>query len=110
MAQDSTPKTFFGWWIAAFAFLTFGIAVGIPYYGMPFFYDYFEKTFHWTRKEITLGFPLAATLTLWVGPLVVPRFSPRKLLAIGTGCTALAFVGFGTMATGGILSLTSSGR
>ncbi len=97
MVQDSTPKTFFGWWIAAFAFLTFGIAVGIPYYGMPFFYDYFEKTFHWTRKEITLGFPLAATLTLWVGPLVVPRFSPRKLLAIGTGCTALAFVGFGTM-------------
>ena len=97
MTQDKAPKGFFGWWIVAFAFLTFGIAVGIPYYGMPFFYDYYEKTFHWTRKEITLGFPLAATLTLWVGPLLVHRFSPRKLLTIGTGCTALAFLGFGTM-------------
>ncbi len=97
MAQVSTQKSFFGWWIVAFAFLTFGIAVGIPYYGMPFFYDYYEKTFGWSRKEITFGFPLAATLTLWVGPLIVHKYSPRKLLAIGTACTALAFAGFGFM-------------
>jgi MFS family permease len=97
MTQERSQTGFFGWWIVAFAFLTFGIAVGIPYYGMPFFYDYYEKTFGWSRKEITLGFPLAATLTLWVGPLVMHRFSPRKLLATGTGLTALAFLGFGTM-------------
>jgi MFS family permease len=97
MTQERSQTGFFGWWIVAFAFLTFGIAVGIPYYGMPFFYDYYEKTFGWSRKEITLGFPLAATLTLWVGPLVMHRFSPRKLMAIGTGLTALAFLGFGTM-------------
>lgn len=103
MTQERSQTGFFGWWIVAFAFLTFGIAVGIPYYGMPFFYDYYEKTFGWSRKEITLGFPLAATLTLWVGPLVMHRFSPRKLMAIGTGLTALAFVGFGTM--GGSLPL-----
>jgi MFS family permease len=95
--SSDAPKGFFGWWIVAFAFITFGIAVGIPYYGMPFFYDYYEKTFGWSRKDITLGFPLAATLTLWVGPVLVHRFSPRKLLTIGTGLTALAFVGFGTM-------------
>lgn len=103
MTQERSQTGFFGWWIVAFAFLTFGIAVGIPYYGMPFFYDYYEKTFGWSRKEITLGFPLAATLTLWVGPLVMHRFSPRKLMAIGTGLTALAFLGFGTM--GGSLPL-----
>jgi MFS family permease len=97
MTQENSQKSFFGWWIVAFAFLTFGISVGIPYYGMPFFYDYYEKTFGWSRKEITLGFPLAATLTLWVGPLLVHKYSPRKLLTIGTGCTALAFLGFGTM-------------
>lgn len=97
MTQERAQTSFFGWWIVAFAFLTFGIAVGIPYYGMPFFYDYYEKTFGWSRKEITLGFPLAATLTLWVGPLIVHKYSPRKLLAIGTGLTALSFIGFGTM-------------
>src|SRR5216683_1464578 len=31
-------RPFFGWWIVAAAFLTFGIAVGIPYSGMPFLY------------------------------------------------------------------------
>jgi nitrate/nitrite transporter NarK len=90
-------QRFYGWWITAAAFITFGIAVGIPYYGGPFFYDYYEKTFGWSRKELTLGFPLAATLTLWVGPLLVHRFSPRKMLVIGTGFTALAFLGFGSM-------------
>ncbi|MBM3758818.1 MAG: MFS transporter [Acidobacteria bacterium] len=97
MTQESSQKSFYGWWIVAFAFLTFGISTGIPYYGMPFFYDYYEKTFGWSRKDITLGFPLAATLTLWVGPMIMHRFSPRKLLTIGTGLTALAFVGFGNM-------------
>lgn len=97
MTKENAPKSFYGWWIVAFAFLTFGISTGIPYYGMPFFYDYYEKTFGWSRKDITLGFPLAATLTLWVGPLIVHRFSPRVLLTIGTGLTGLAFFGFGMM-------------
>jgi len=95
-------KKFYGWWITAAAFTTFGIAVGIPYYAMPFFYDYYEKPveqggFGWTRPDITLGFPIAALLTLWVGPLLVHRFSPRKMILIGTAFTCMAFYGFGAM-------------
>jgi hypothetical protein len=90
-------KRFHGWWISVAAFFTFGIAVGIPYYGMPFFYDYYQKEFGWQRSDITLGFPLAALATLWVGPLLVHRFSPRRLILIGTGMTFLAFLGFGYM-------------
>jgi len=90
-------EKFYGWWISLFAFFTFGIAVGIPYYGGPFFYNYYMKEFGWSRADVTLGFPLAATLTLWVGPLLVHRFSPRKMILVGTGFTALAFIGFGTM-------------
>jgi MFS family permease len=81
----------------ATAFATFGIAVGIPYYNQSFFYDYFQKTFHWQLKQITLGFPLAAILTVWVGPLLVPLFSPRKLIIVGTGLTAISFIGFSMM-------------
>src|ERR1039458_10733621 len=55
-------KTFYGWWVTLAAFLTFGIAVGLPYYNMPFFYDYFQREFHWTKGQITFGFPLAALL------------------------------------------------
>ncbi len=90
-------KTFYGWWVTLAAFLTFGIAVGLPYYNMPFFYDYFQREFHWTKGQITFGFPLAALLTLWVGPVLVPRFSPRKLILAGTALTCAAFLGFGTM-------------
>src|SRR5439155_11041595 len=95
-------KPFYGWWVTVAAICTFGIAVGIPYYNMPFFYDYYEKAtlqggFGWSRDQITLGFPLAALFTLWVGPMLVHRFSPRKLILIGTGATATAFIGFSRM-------------
>ena len=48
----------------------------------------------WSRAQITLGFPLAALLTIWMGPLVVPRFSPRKMIVAGSGLTAMALAGF----------------
>jgi len=88
---------FYGWRITAAAFLTFGLSVGIPYYNIPFFYDYFHRAFGWSRAHITLGFPLAALLTIWAGPLLIPKFSPRKLILFGTAVTALAFLGFGLM-------------
>ena len=88
---------FYGWWIALAAFCTFGLSTGLPYYNMPFFYDYYEKTFGWPRPEITFGFPLAALLTLWVGPVLVHRFSPRLMILAGTAFTCLAFYGFSTM-------------
>ena len=88
---------FYGWCVVATAFVTFGLSVGIPYYNMPFFYDYFQKAFGWSLKEITFGFPMAALLTIWVGPTLIPRHSPKKLIIVGTGLTALAFLGFGSM-------------
>ena len=35
-------KRFYGWWVTVAAFITFGFAVGLPYYSMPFFYDYYD--------------------------------------------------------------------
>lgn len=90
-------RKFYGWWIVAASFVTFGLSVGVPYYNIPFFYDYFAKNYGWARSQITLGFPLAALLTLWVGPLLVPKLSPRRSIVIGTGLTALAFFGFSRM-------------
>lgn len=93
----SLRRPFFGWWVVVAAFVTFGIAVGLPYYNLPFFYDYFQKTYGWDLGQITLGFPIAALLTIWVGPALVPRFSPRKLILVGTGLTAVSLFGFGLM-------------
>ncbi len=90
-------RRFYGWWIVAATVVTFGIAVGVPYYNTPFFYDYFQRTYHWDLSEITLGFPIAALLTIWVGPVVIPYLSPRKLIIAGTALTAIAFFGFSAM-------------
>lgn len=90
-------KIFRGWWIVLAAAVTYGIAQGIPYYNVSFFYDYFQRSFGWSRSQITLGFPLAALLTIWVGPIVVPRFSQRKLILFGTASTAAALAGFAYM-------------
>lgn len=90
-------QRFYGWWITAAAFCTFGLAVGIPYYNLPFFFDYYQKAFNWRIQDITLGFPLAAILTLWVGPLLVPRFSQRMLIIGGTGLTFVAIFGLSRM-------------
>ena len=96
-------KAFHGWWITAAAVITFGLSTGLPYYNIGFFYDYFARTFGWSKSQITLGFPLAALLTIWAGPLLIHRFSPRRLIVIGTGLTFVALVGFGKM--GGALTL-----
>ncbi len=96
-AVSGKKRHFYGWWVLATAFVTFGLSTGIPYYNLPFFYDYFQKTFGWDLSEITLGFPLAALLTIWVGPVLVPRFSQRKLIIAGTGLTAISLFGFGAM-------------
>jgi MFS family permease len=97
MSAAAEQKGFYGWWISIAAFFTFGLAVGIPYYGMGFYYDYYQKQFGWSRPEMTLGFPLAVILTLWVGPVVMHRFSPRILMMIGVALTALSFIGFSQM-------------
>jgi len=90
-------RKFFGWRITAAAVVTFGLAVGVPYYNIGFFYDYFQRQFQWSRSDITLGFPLAAALTIWFGPMVIHRFSPRKLILIGTVLTCTALTGFANM-------------
>ena len=91
------PRKFYGWWITAAAFITFGLSVGVPYYNIGFFYDYFQRQYGWSRSNITLGFPLAALLTIWIGPLVIHRLSPRKLILAGTVLTAIALTGFAYM-------------
>ncbi len=86
--------------MTAAAFVTLGLTVGVPYYNVPFFYDYFQRSAGWSRAEITLGFPLAALLTIWIGPLLVPRFSPRNLIVAGSGLTAISLAGFAIMRSG----------
>jgi MFS family permease len=90
----TTARPFRGPWIIAGCFLTFGVASGFPYYNIAFFFDYFRTDHSWTQQAVTLGAPLAVLLTIWAGPVLVPRWSPRWLIVVGTGLTFLAFQWF----------------
>jgi MFS family permease len=87
-------KSFRGWWIVAACFLTFGISTGFPYYNIAFFFDYFRDDHGWPIRLVTLGAPVAVLLTIWAGPVIVPRVSPRLLIIVGTGMTFAAFQWF----------------
>ena len=79
----------------AASFVTFGLASGLPYYNIAFFYDYLRDDHHWTQQMVTMGAPIAILLTIWAGPLLAHRFNPRYLIVAGTGLTCLAFQWFG---------------
>jgi MFS family permease len=79
-----------------------GLVIGIPYYGPPYFYDYFERPlaeggFAWTRDQIILGLPLGTLATLVFGPTLVHRFRPRRAIAAGALLCGVAIAGFGLM-------------
>jgi MFS family permease len=93
---------FYGWFIAASTFLTLLITVGIPFYGMPFFYDYFIREFGWTRAQTTGGIALATILIQPLGGLLVHRFRPRKLIMFGAMMLLVSMVVFG-LGTGSLV-------
>lgn len=86
---------FYGWWIAAAAFVTLVFTVGIPFYGMPFFYDFYMKEFGWSRAEATSGIALATILIQPLAGLLVHRFSPRKLIVTGATLLLVSIAAFG---------------
>lgn len=87
-------KAFYGWWVVAACFLTFGISTGVPYYNIAFFFDYFRDDHSWPISFVTMGPPIAVILTIWAGPFIVPKVSPRLLIIVGTGMTFGAFQWF----------------
>ena len=88
---------FRGSWMIAASFITFGLSTGFPFYNIAFFFDYFRDDHGWTQELVTTGAPIAVLLTIWAGPIIVPRFSPRLLILAGTALTCGAFQWFGRL-------------
>ena len=83
--------------VAATSFLALFSIVGLALYGLPFFYDFMVKDFHWTRAEVTSGNFYSKLL---IGPLfgfiagwIVDRFGPRRMMMAGILMAGVALVG-----------------
>ena len=94
-------------YIVATAFLSLFAIVGLALYGLPFFYDFWESAFGWSRITITSGNALGKLL---VAPLfgfgvgwMIDRYGPKKLMISGSLMAGMAVIGLSF--TGGSLSL-----
>ncbi|MEP7374311.1 MAG: MFS transporter [Chitinophagaceae bacterium] len=87
--------------VAATGFLSLFSIVGIMFYGLPFFFDFWVKDFGWSRATVTSGNIIGKII---VGPLLgfgagwfVDRFGPKRLMLSGILIAGVAVMGFSLM-------------
>ena len=87
--------------VGATAFLSLFSIVGIMFYGLPFFYDFWITEFGWTRATVTSGTAFGKII---VGPLfgfiagwLIDRFGPRRLMLSGIVMGGIALIGLSQM-------------
>ncbi len=87
--------------VIATGFLSLFSVVGIMFYGVPFFFDFWVKDFHWSHATVTSGSVFGKVV---IGPLFgfaagwcIDRFGPRRLMLSGIIMSGLAVIGLSTM-------------
>lgn len=87
--------------VAATGFFSLFSLIGIMFYGLPFFYDFWVKDFGWTRATVTSGIAMGKVI---VGPIfgfaagwIIDRFGPKRLMLSGIIMGGIALIGLGTM-------------
>jgi MFS family permease len=87
--------------VAATGFLSLFSLIGIMFYGLPFFFDFWVEEFQWSRATVTSGNLIGKVL---VGPLfgfaagwIVDRFGPRRLMLSGIMMAGLGVMGLSLM-------------
>ncbi|HVN57342.1 MAG TPA: MFS transporter [Bacteroidales bacterium] len=92
-----------GTYVMATAFLSLFAIVGFALYGLPFFYDFWEKDFGWSRGFITSGNALSkivvAPLFGYIAGWIIDRYGPRKMLLAGSVIAGAALIGLGFMSS-----------
>lgn len=86
--------------VAATGFFSLFSLIGIMFYGLPFFYDFWVRDFGWSRVMVTSGTAFGritvALLGFGVGWLI-DRLGPRRLILTGILFGGIALMALGTM-------------
>jgi sugar phosphate permease len=90
------------WLVGATGFLCLFSLVGIMFYGLPFFYDFWVKDFGWSRATVTSGNAfgkIIAGLFGFVAGWIIDRFGPRRLMLCGILVCGISVIALGRMHT-----------
>jgi sugar phosphate permease len=88
--------------VAATGFFSLFSIVGIMFYGLPFFYDFWVKDFGWSRATVTSGNAFAKVAVGFLGFFagwLIDRFGPRRLMLTGILLGGIALIGLSTVTT-----------
>ena len=87
--------------VTATGFFSLFSLVGIMFYGLPFFFDFWVKDFGWSRATVTSGNVFGKVI---IGPLFgfvagwfIDKFGPRRLMLVGIMLAGFAVMGFSQM-------------
>ncbi len=82
--------------VTSTGFLSLFSLVGIMFYGLPFFYDFWVQNFGWSRATVTSGFAFGKVIVglfAFFAGWVIDRFGPRRVMLFGILMGGLAFIG-----------------
>lgn len=86
--------------VGATGFLSLFSLVGIMFYGLPFFYDFWVQEFGWTRATVTSGNAFAKVFVGLLGFFAgwfIDRYGPRRLMLAGILMGGIAVIGLSQM-------------
>ena len=86
--------------VAATGFFSLFSLVGIMFYGLPFFYDFWFKEFGWSRATITSGNAFAKIIVGLLGFFagwLIDKYGPRRLMISGILMGGIALIGLSTV-------------
>jgi sugar phosphate permease len=87
--------------VAATSFFALFSIVGFALYGLPLYYDFWEREFGWSRALITSGNALSKVVVAvvfgFIAGWMIDRFGPRRLMMIGIVMGGAALMGLSTM-------------
>jgi MFS family permease len=86
--------------VGATGFFSLFSLIGIMFYGLPFFYDFWVKDFGWSRVMVTSGNAFGRVSVACLGFLVgwlIDRFGPRRLILAGILFSGTALMALSAM-------------
>jgi MFS family permease len=92
--------TFGQYQVAATGFLSLFSLVGIMFYGLPFFFDFWVEEFGWSRATVTSGNAFGKVIIGFLGFIAgwfIDRYGPRRLMLFGILLGGSALIGLSMM-------------